>query len=344
MHAQRPSTEINPALMALAGRPRTVLDVGCGAGVGSLFARRAGARVTGIERSAPLSAQARVLLDEVHGIDPANLHAVEIALGERRFDLITMPDILERTDDPAGLVRNYVRYLEPGGRLIVSARNPKAWPVRAGVAGPQIGYSTVEGCAPRLLTRRELTDFVTAAGLELLEVERNPILLKALRGVLSDSAFMSLKHGEETPTGFRDWSPYQMYLSLVRPFESLLAGGLGELAVYQNVVVARSKPKTGPLSLSVGMLTMDEEESIAKMIEEIRRYAPDAELLIVDSSLKDRTPVIAEQMGARVLRQLPPRGHGPAMELLMYEAARQSDALIYLDCDFTYPPSMPPKI
>jgi hypothetical protein len=28
------------------------------------------------------------------------------------------------------------------------------------------------------------------------------------------------------------------------------------------------------------------------------------------------------------------------MELLMYTAARQSDALIYLDCDFTYPTAM----
>jgi hypothetical protein len=80
------------------------------------------------------------------------------------------------------------------------------------------------------------------------------------------------------------------------------------------------------------------------MIEEIRRYAPDAKILCVDSSLKDRTPIIAEELGARVLRQLPPRGHGPAMELLMYEAAKQSEALIYLDCDFTYPPSVIPDI
>jgi glycosyltransferase involved in cell wall biosynthesis len=92
------------------------------------------------------------------------------------------------------------------------------------------------------------------------------------------------------------------------------------------------------------MLTMDEEPSVARMIDEIRSHAPDAKILCIDSSLKDQTPVIAEKMGARVLRQLPPRGHGPAMELLMYEAARESDALVYLDCDFTYPPSVIPEI
>src|SRR5262249_52933053 len=81
----------------------------------------------------------------------------------------------------------------------------------------------------------------------------------------------------------------------------------------------------------------DEEESIEAMIGEIRRVAPDAKILCVDSSMRDRTPEIARRLGARVLRQVPPRGHGPAMELLMYEAAAESELLIYLDCDFTYP-------
>ena len=98
------------------------------------------------------------------------------------------------------------------------------------------------------------------------------------------------------------------------------------------------------MSVTIGMLTMDEEESVEKMIAEIRRVAPDAKLLCVDSSTKDRTPEIARRLGARVLRQVPPRGHGPAMELLMYTAAKESDMLIYLDCDFTYPVEMIPRL
>jgi glycosyltransferase involved in cell wall biosynthesis len=120
--------------------------------------------------------------------------------------------------------------------------------------------------------------------------------------------------------------------------------GLEVLRTASRYVVARRQPKAGPLSLTVGMLTMNEEESIEKMMLEIKKVAPDAAILCVDSSTKDQTHVIAERMGARVLRQLPPRGHGPAMELLMYEAAKQSDALIYLDCDFTYPTHVIPTI
>jgi len=344
MLTQLPSTEINPALMALVGRPRTMLDVGCAAGIHSLFARRSGARVTGIEGNPELAEQAGRLLDEVHALDPADERGVAAALGERRFDLIVMPDILERSTDPAAIVRSFARYLEPEGRLIASARNSEAWPVRLHLARPSIGYRTAEGSSPRLLAQGELSRLVASAGLEVLEIEHTPMLLKALRGVISARDLMSLKAGEQAPTGFRDWSPYQAYLSLVRPFETKLAESVGELAIFQNVIVARKKPEPGPLSLTIGMLTMDEEESIERMIDEIRRQAPDAKLLIVDSSLKDRTPIIAERMGARVLRQLPPRGHGPAMELLMTEASKESEALIYLDCDFTYPPAMIPDI
>jgi SAM-dependent methyltransferase len=344
MHTQSPSTEINPALMALAGRPRTVLDVGSGGGLNSLVTRRSGAHVTGIEGDRTLAERTRLLLDEVIACDPANFKEVDAVLGDRRFDVVMMPDILERTPDPIALVRHYARYVEREGRLLIAVRNPRAWPVRLGLVRPELGYATADGGTPKLIERDVVVRAVESAGLEVLEVEHNPMLLKGLRGVLGESVFLSMKHGEESPTGFRDWSPYQMYLTLVRPFEAAIADAIGDLAVFQNVIVARKKPEPRKLSLTVGMLTMDEEESVSRMIDAIRAQAPDAELLVVDSSLRDRTPVIAESMGARVLRQLPPRGHGPAMELLMYEAAKQSEALIYLDCDFTYPPEDIPKI
>jgi glycosyltransferase involved in cell wall biosynthesis len=124
--------------------------------------------------------------------------------------------------------------------------------------------------------------------------------------------------------------------------EGVIADQAPGLLAFQNVLLCRKPPRRRKMSLTVGMLTMDEEESIEKMIGEIRRVAPDAKILCVDSSTKDRTPEIARRLGARVLRQVPPRGHGPAMELLMYSAAKESDMLIYLDCDFTYPADMIP--
>jgi hypothetical protein len=130
---------------------------------------------------------------------------------------------------------------------------------------------------------------------------------------------------------------------LVRSVHSLYTGEPSPVTEHHGIVIARRAPVPKKMTFTIGMLSMNEEESVEKMIEDIRAVAPDAKILLVDSS-RDRTPEIAERLGARVVRQLPPRGHGPAMERLMYEASKESDALIYLDCDFTYPSSYIPRI
>jgi len=86
--------------------------------------------------------------------------------------------------------------------------------------------------------------------------------------------------------------------------------------------------------ISVVMISMNEEKAVAQVIADIRAHAPDAEILLVDSS-KDRTPEIAEQAGARVIRQFPPQGYGKAMELALRSG--KGDVIITLDCDNTYP-------
>ena len=86
--------------------------------------------------------------------------------------------------------------------------------------------------------------------------------------------------------------------------------------------------------ISVAMITMNEEAAVAKVIADIRRAVPAAEIVIADSS-KDRTAEIAESLGARVIRQFPPRGYGPAMDRVLRSAER--DVVVTLDCDNTYP-------
>lgn len=86
--------------------------------------------------------------------------------------------------------------------------------------------------------------------------------------------------------------------------------------------------------VTVSMISMNEEKAVAKVVEEIRRHAPQAEILLVDSS-KDRTPEIAQAMGVNVIRQFPPQGYGPAMERALREA--NGDVVVTMDCDDTYP-------
>lgn len=101
-----------------------------------------------------------------------------------------------------------------------------------------------------------------------------------------------------------------------------------------RLFVARRPPQRRPLSLTVGMISMNESGAVGGVIDDIRRYCPDAEVLLVDSS-DDKTPDIASARGARVIRQFPPRGYGPAMTRLLYEAT--TDVIVTMDCDGTYP-------
>lgn len=86
--------------------------------------------------------------------------------------------------------------------------------------------------------------------------------------------------------------------------------------------------------ITVAMITMNEEAAVAKVIGDIRAVLPAAEILVVDSS-RDRTPEIAEGLGARVIRQFPPQGYGPAMDKALRSGSRA--VVVTLDCDDTYP-------
>lgn len=223
----------------------------------------------------------------------------------RSFDLVVLADIHD--DDVLGGMKHL---LTDGGHVIVSV-------------------------SPDRIKRGELKRALESAGLEVMRYDLNPSLL--------GRDALGLSPSEREDLRIAHTASFRETYRLVRPLERLVALRVPEKLAAEHVFVARVPPKTGKLSLTIGMLTLNEQESVAKMIEEIRAQAPDAKILLVDSS-SDRTPEIAREMGARVVRQLPPRGHGPAMERLMYEAASESDALIYIDCDFTYPADQIPTI
>ena len=88
------------------------------------------------------------------------------------------------------------------------------------------------------------------------------------------------------------------------------------------------------MKLTVSMITMNEQGAVAKVVGDIRRVAPDAEIFVVDSS-KDRTAEIATELGCRVFKQFPPKGYGPAMDRAVRDAS--GEIVITLDCDDTYP-------
>jgi SAM-dependent methyltransferase len=102
-----------------------LLDVGCGSGK---FLRQMGAvgwQLTGIEVDAEAAARAREVTPNVFVGDPT-----EAPFPEGSFDLITAFHVIEHLPDPLGALRNLVRWLAPGGLIIVEVPNAAGWGAR----------------------------------------------------------------------------------------------------------------------------------------------------------------------------------------------------------------------
>jgi glycosyltransferase involved in cell wall biosynthesis len=87
------------------------------------------------------------------------------------------------------------------------------------------------------------------------------------------------------------------------------------------------------MKLSIAMATYDEEAAIKPVLEEIKKYTSgyETEIVIVDSS-SDRTPEIAKEFGAKIIKQKQ-SGHGVALREAM--ANTTGDIIITGDCDGT---------
>jgi SAM-dependent methyltransferase len=104
--------------------PGLVLDIGCGGGAtGSLIKKKfPGTRVVGIERNPHAAERAREVLDQVicESIDTAQAGT---HLGDTRFDLVLLLDVLEHLYDPWRSLLRIRDWLMPGARVLASVPN-----------------------------------------------------------------------------------------------------------------------------------------------------------------------------------------------------------------------------
>jgi len=95
------------------------------------------------------------------------------------------------------------------------------------------------------------------------------------------------------------------------------------------------------MKVSVILPTKDEEENIRDLIEKCKKILDnfEYEIIVVDDS-KDRTPEIAESMGAKVVRKV--RGYGSAY-IEGFKVAK-GDYIVMLDADGSYDPCEIPRL
>lgn len=118
-----------PQLVDFNGyKGKTLLEVGCGAGIDLIRFARAGANVTGIDlsKTAVELAQANIRL---HGLQ-ADLRVMNgecMEFPENTFDVVYAHGVLQYTSDPGKMLREIHRVLKPGGEAILMVYNRNSW-------------------------------------------------------------------------------------------------------------------------------------------------------------------------------------------------------------------------
>lgn len=105
-----------------------------------------------------------------------------------------------------------------------------------------------------------------------------------------------------------------------------------------------------PARLLVSVATYNERDNIARLIEEIHQFAPQADVLVVDDNSPDGTGRVVDELGARdprvkALHRPGKLGLGTAIVAAMrYAQAHGYDLLINMDADFSHPPKAIPAL
>jgi SAM-dependent methyltransferase len=110
-------------LAAAAGRPAgdtpSVLDIGCATGALLETLARRGWKTTGVEISTPQAEYAR----RVRKLDITTKPLEENHFPDNSFTVVLASHLIEHLNDPASLIREVYRILEPGGHCFITTPN-----------------------------------------------------------------------------------------------------------------------------------------------------------------------------------------------------------------------------
>jgi glycosyltransferase involved in cell wall biosynthesis len=102
------------------------------------------------------------------------------------------------------------------------------------------------------------------------------------------------------------------------------------------------RPEALPFSVTVVIPAYNEGKVIGRVLDRVRAYLPDAELMVVDDCSADDTPAQAAAAGARVERHPVNRGNGAAVKTGIRRAS--GEVILLMDADGQMDPRYIPLI
>lgn len=198
-------------VLAAAGAPGRLLDVGAGVGALVRLAGERGWKAVGIDVDPAVVAYARA-----RGLDVRLGELGALALPAERFDLVTLCNVVDFVADPVAVLAECRRVLVPGGRIFVRTPNVP-WQLQGARAG-------------RLLAAIGLGRLVHGRARWLAIFHRSNFSAHTLRVALAQAGFDGVQLANSAPI------PGDPYLGLGRAGEAALR--LAKRAVFVAVQAA----------------------------------------------------------------------------------------------------------
>jgi SAM-dependent methyltransferase len=155
-------------LLALAGTPQRVLDIGCSSGYLAHRLVERGAAVVGIDTDEQAAEEARAVCEQVLVGD---VESMELPFAQHSFDVVLCGDVVEHLRDPEAFLARVRPLLRPGGRLVLTTPNVANWAMRLGLLAGRWRY-TDRGILDRthmhFFTKKTLEQTLERAGYRIV--------------------------------------------------------------------------------------------------------------------------------------------------------------------------------
>ena len=217
-----------------------MLDVGCGRAALGEAVQQLGWEVWGIEENREACATARTRIPHLIEGNLLDTEYVRQSLGETQFDALVFSDVLEHLYDPRSVLESYLRYLKPGGRVLISVPNAVVWTNRIQWLLGRINYQdtgVMDRTHIRFFTFRTTRQLVEAAGCRMDRVDFTPYLVRAVLPLIKRVIRADRLSGDYNPRAMIDSPGYRLYMRYVYPVEYAITFLWKRMLSFRIIVV-----------------------------------------------------------------------------------------------------------
>ena len=213
-----------------------------GSGILGTKLKEKGCLVYGIDISKKALALAKKRVDKTILLDIEK----DVPSLDKKFDVIIFADILEHLRDPEKVLKRYLQFLKPNGKIVVSLPNIANWSIRIKLLFGSFRYTEtgiLDKTHLHFYTLQTAKDFLRNSGITLQKIDITPSFARSLLGVLQSYAkIRGVKGGRKDQHEYLLKSPfYNFYRQGILPLETFISKIWKGLFAYQFILVGKAR-------------------------------------------------------------------------------------------------------